>query len=63
MAMPRLKESYQKKIVPEIMKEFGYTNINQVPRIEKVRKKPEQSLKKEFLKLKRRVKDKIIAYH
>lgn len=36
MSMPRLKERYQKEIVPAIMKEFGYKNVNQVPRIEKV---------------------------
>ena len=36
MAMPRLKEKYQKEIVPAIMKEFDYKNVNQVPRIEKI---------------------------
>ena len=36
MAKPRLKERYEKDIVPAIMKEFGYKNINQVPRLEKV---------------------------
>ncbi|MCS7260315.1 MAG: 50S ribosomal protein L5 [Anaerolineae bacterium] len=34
--MPRLKERYQKEVVPALMKEFGYRNVMQVPRIEKV---------------------------
>lgn len=34
--MARLKEQYTKEIVPLLMKEFGYKNIMQVPRIEKV---------------------------
>jgi large subunit ribosomal protein L5 len=33
---PRLKERYQKEIVPELMKEFRYGNVMQVPRVEKV---------------------------
>ena len=33
---PRLKERYQNEIVPQLMKEFGYKNIMQVPRLEKV---------------------------
>jgi large subunit ribosomal protein L5 len=32
----RLKENYQKKIVPELMKEFGYSNKFQVPKLEKI---------------------------
>jgi large subunit ribosomal protein L5 len=31
-----LKERYQKEVVPALMKEFGYRNVMQVPRIEKV---------------------------
>lgn len=34
--MARLKERYQKEIVPLLMKRFNYTNIYQVPKIEKV---------------------------
>lgn len=34
--VPRLKERYQKEVVPALMKEFGYRNVMQVPRIEKV---------------------------
>jgi large subunit ribosomal protein L5 len=34
--MSRLKEQYTKEIVPNLIKEFGYKNIMQVPRIEKV---------------------------
>ncbi|HSX15049.1 MAG TPA: 50S ribosomal protein L5 [Candidatus Saccharimonadales bacterium] len=34
--MNRLKERYIKEIVPALISEFGYGNINQVPRVEKV---------------------------
>lgn len=34
--MPRLKEIYKNKVVPELMKEFGYKNIMQVPKLEKI---------------------------
>lgn len=34
--MARLKEKYIKEVVPAMMKQFGYSNIMQVPRIEKV---------------------------
>jgi large subunit ribosomal protein L5 len=34
--IPRLKEKYLKEIVPNMMKEFTYTNIMEVPRLEKV---------------------------
>src|SRR5574338_261596 len=33
---PRLKERYRQEIVPELMKEFRYGNVMQVPRVEKV---------------------------
>jgi len=33
---PRLKERYKAEIVPELMREFKYGNVMQVPRIEKV---------------------------
>jgi large subunit ribosomal protein L5 len=32
----RLRERYFEEVVPALMKEFGYSNIMQVPRIEKV---------------------------
>ena len=32
----RLKEYYQKTVVPALVKEFGYKNANAVPKIEKV---------------------------
>ena len=31
-----LRERYQKEVVPAMMKEFGYKNLMQVPRLEKV---------------------------
>lgn len=34
--MSRLKEKYREEIVPAMMKEFGYANVMQVPRITKV---------------------------
>jgi large subunit ribosomal protein L5 len=34
--MPRFKEHYEKNVVPKLLKEFGYKNVNQVPRILKV---------------------------
>jgi large subunit ribosomal protein L5 len=34
--LPRLRQRYQKEIVPALMKRFGYTNPMQVPRLEKV---------------------------
>jgi large subunit ribosomal protein L5 len=33
---PRLREKYQSDVVPHLMKELGYANVNQVPRLEKV---------------------------
>jgi large subunit ribosomal protein L5 len=35
-SVPRLKESYRKEIVPALMKEFGYRNVMEVPRLEKI---------------------------
>ncbi len=34
--MARLKETYEKEIVPELMTKFGYSNCMQVPKIEKI---------------------------
>ena len=34
--MSRLKEKYQKDVVPALQKEFGYKNVMAVPKIEKV---------------------------
>ena len=31
-----LKEHYQKKVVPALTKEFGYTNVMAVPKLEKI---------------------------
>jgi large subunit ribosomal protein L5 len=35
-AIPRLKERYQKDILPALTRDFGYPNVMQVPRLEKV---------------------------
>ena len=34
--MSRLKDKYQKDVVPALRKEFGYKNVMAVPKIEKV---------------------------
>ena len=34
--MSRLKEKYQKEVVPALTKEFGYKNVMAVPKLEKV---------------------------
>ncbi|KKL85572.1 hypothetical protein LCGC14_1953450, partial [marine sediment metagenome] len=33
---PRLKERYEKEVAPALMKEFNYSNVMQVPRLEKI---------------------------
>jgi large subunit ribosomal protein L5 len=33
---PRLKEMYRQEVVPALVKEFGYRNVMEVPRLEKV---------------------------
>ena len=33
---PRLKERYRAEILPELMRQFGYANVMQAPRVEKV---------------------------
>ncbi|MCL6634682.1 MAG: 50S ribosomal protein L5 [Peptococcaceae bacterium] len=34
--MPRLKDKYRNEVVPAMMQKFGYKNIMQVPKLEKV---------------------------
>jgi large subunit ribosomal protein L5 len=34
--LPNIRRRYIEKAVPEMMKKFGYKNINQVPRLEKI---------------------------
>jgi len=36
MAVPRIKEKFQKESAPALMKRFNYKNIMQVPRLEKI---------------------------
>lgn len=33
---PRLRDVYEQKVVPALMKEFGYKNVMQVPKLERV---------------------------
>ena len=35
-APPRLRQQYQDTIAPKLQEEFGYKNVNQIPRVEKV---------------------------
>ncbi len=34
--LPRLKEKYRRDVVPTMMGDFGYSNVMQVPRLEKI---------------------------
>ena len=34
--MARLKDKYREEIIPELMQEFGYRNVMEVPRVTKV---------------------------
>jgi len=34
--MPRLKDKYKNEVVPAMMKKFGYKNVMEVPRLDKV---------------------------
>ena len=34
--MPRLKDTYTSEVIPAMMKKFGYKNVNQVPKLEKI---------------------------
>jgi len=34
--VPRLKDSYRKEVVPALIKELGYRNVMEVPRLEKI---------------------------
>ena len=36
MAAPRLKERYQAEIAPKLKDEFSYSNVHEIPRIQKV---------------------------
>jgi len=33
--MPRLKDKYRDEVVPALLKQFGYSNVNQVPKLVK----------------------------
>ena len=34
--MARLQQTYREKIAPDLMKEFGYSSVMEVPRITKI---------------------------
>jgi len=33
---PRLKEEYKSRVISALKEEFGYTNVMQVPKLEKI---------------------------
>jgi large subunit ribosomal protein L5 len=35
-SLPRLQEQYRESVVPKLREEFGYANVNQVPKLEKI---------------------------
>jgi large subunit ribosomal protein L5 len=35
-AIPRMKDKYIREVVPQLMKEFGYKNLLEAPRLEKI---------------------------
>jgi large subunit ribosomal protein L5 len=35
-SVPRIKETYEKQIVPGMLEKFGYKNVNEVPKIKKI---------------------------
>jgi large subunit ribosomal protein L5 len=35
-AMPRLKDQYENAIAPKLREEFGYKNVHEIPKVEKV---------------------------
>lgn len=34
--MPRLKDQYEKEVMPALRKQFGYRNVHQIPKLEKI---------------------------
>ena len=34
--VPRIKEKYDKEVVPALMEKFGYKNIMEVPKLDKI---------------------------
>ena len=34
--MPRLQEVYNEQVIPKMMEKFGYKNIMEVPKLEKI---------------------------
>ena len=59
-ASPRLQQVYKEQVAPKLMKEFGLTNVNQVPVIEKVIVNTGVGKQLENQKLKPEIRDTII---
>jgi large subunit ribosomal protein L5 len=60
-ATSRLQKAYKEQVAPKLMKEFGLTNVNQVPVIEKVIVNTGVGKQLENQKLKPEIRDTIIA--
>jgi large subunit ribosomal protein L5 len=58
--MPRLQKAFKEQVAPKLMKEFGLTNINQVPVIEKVIVNTGVGKQLENQKLKPEIRDTVI---
>jgi len=58
--MSRLQKAYKEQVAPKLMKEFGLTNINQVPVIEKVIVNTGVGKQLENQKLKPEIRDTVI---
>ena len=59
-ASPRLQQVYKEQVAPKLMKEFGLTNVNQVPVIEKVIVNTGVGKQLENQKLKPEIRDTVI---
>ena len=58
--MPRLQKAFKEQVAPKLMKEFGLTNVNQVPVIEKVIVNTGVGKQLENQKLKPEIRDTVI---
>ena len=58
--MPRLQKAFKEQVAPKLMKEFGLTNVNQLPVIEKVIVNTGVGKQLENQKLKPEIRDTVI---
>jgi len=48
--IPRLKEEYKNRVISALKEEFGYTNVMQVPKLEKIVLKYDKDTKESVIK-------------